>query len=262
MEFLELIKPVYAASGFGVGLIVGLTGVGGGSLMTPILVLLFGINPAVAVGTDLLFAAVTKTAGTAMHGFNGTVNWGVVMRLAAGSVPTALLTIALLSASKSNISQVAKLISITLGCALLLTSLSLFFHKAVHAFALAADTNNLRARGFLTVLTGAILGLFVTVSSVGAGALGVTALLLLYPRLRIAGIVGTDIAHAVPLTLVAGLGHAYAGFVDWEMLAALLLGSIPGIIIGSQLAPRAPELTLRILLACVLAAVGFKLVVS
>ncbi len=251
----------YVVSGFGVGFVVGLTGVGGGSLMTPLLVLLFGLHPAVAVGTDLLFAAATKCCGTAVHQIGRTVEWRVVGRLAAGSVPASLAMLLVLRHVDGGGTMLAALIAHVLGAALLLTALSLIFRRTILTLAHAWSFHRRPPlRNALTVALGAVLGALVTLSSVGAGAVGVTALVLLYPQLSIARIVGTDIAHAVPLTLVAGLGHLAIGTVDGALLASLLAGSLPGIALGSLLAPRVPERALRYLLAVVLALVGGRLV--
>eukprot|EP01037_Dinobryon_pediforme_P013794 gene13794-13910_t len=263
MSFLSQINPLYPLSGLFVGIIVGLTGVGGGSLMTPILVLLFGVHPATAVGTDLLYAAVTKSGGTIVHGLGKTIAWRVTGLLAAGSVPTTIATIFVIQHSGLQSAKTSATISFVLGIALLLTSLTLLFRKQILAFAArhAGEPNDLRT-ALLTVATGAVLGVLVSLSSVGAGALGVTALLILYPKLSLVRIVGSDIAHAVPLTLLAGLGHWWIGSVDWMMLASLLIGSLPGIVIGSKLAPKLPEGVLRPILAIVLIIVGLRLVIA
>jgi uncharacterized protein len=230
MRALEFIVLPYALSGFGVGFVVGLTGVGGGSLMTPLLVLLFGFHPATAVGTDLLYASVTKTCGTAVHHIAQTVEWRVVGWLGAGSLPASLLTLLLISRQLHSSSAVASLISHVLGYALLLSALSLLFRRRILALAHVFSLHRRpRREAAATVLLGALLGALVSLSSVGAGAIGVTMLVLLYRHLPIARIIGTDIAHAVPLTLVAGLGHLAVGTVDLSLLASLLIGSLPGI---------------------------------
>jgi uncharacterized protein len=254
-------KVLYVVSGFFVGVIVGVTGVGGGSLMTPILVLLFGVHPATAVGTDLLYAAATKTVGTAVHGFNGTILWRLTGLLALGSAPTAVLMIILLNHFGPFGAGASSTITFVLGCALLLTAVAMMFRSKLQAFAAKrAGRLSARARAILTVLTGVALGVLVSLSSVGAGALGVTALVLLYPELPTKQIVGSDIAHAVPLALVAGFGHWLIGSVDGATLQLLLVGSIPGIIAGSLAAPKLPEFWLRPILAVVLAIVGLRLV--
>ena len=261
MDALHAVNWLYAGSGLAVGVLVGLTGVGGGSLMTPLLVLLFHFHPATAVGTDLLYAAATKTAGTAVHGLRDTVDWRIVRRLGAGSVPGAALTLAGLAyfgpASKSQ----GALISFVLGVALLMTSATILFRPQILAFAARRRREvSDRRVALLTVLTGLVLGVLVSLTSVGAGALGVTALLLLYPRLPTIRIIGSDIAHAVPLTLVAGAGHWMLGTVNWHLLASLLVGSVPGIVVGSLLATRAPDLVLRPILAVTMILVGARLV--
>lgn len=253
------INFLFSLSGLAVGIIVGLTGVGGGSLMTPLLVLLFGIHPATAVGTDLLYAAATKSVGTAVHGRNKSVDWRIVRRLAIGSVPATLATFAVMQAFEIHSSK-GGVLAFMLGAVLLVTAATLMFRAQIVAFfAGRVSTTNDGMVTALTVVTGVVLGILVTTTSVGAGAIGVTALLVLYPRLPTLRIVGSDIAHAVPLTLISGLGHWYLGDVDWMLLVTLLFGSIPGIIIGSMLAPRLPERALRILLALILVLVSLKL---
>lgn len=253
MAVLPIIQPLYVASGFVVGTLVGMTGVGGGSLMTPLLILLFGIHPLTAVGTDLLYASATKTCGTFVHGFNKTIDWRVVRRLATGSIPLTALTIFALSKLDMNNPAAQKAITSGLGVALLLTALSLFFRKTVmEIYASRVGEMPPATVRNLTILMGAILGVLVSISSVGAGAIGVTALILLYPKMPIARLVGSDIAHAVPLTLIAGLGHWWLGSINFPLLGSLLVGSIPGIIVGSMLVTKVPEPSLRIVLACVL----------
>jgi len=258
---LEHFDALHAVAGLLVGILVGLTGVGGGSLMTPILVLIFGINPGTAVGTDLLFASMTKVVGSVVHGKRDSVDWRIVVRLAMGSVPAALITLTVISSLGRPPASANKIMLLVLGGMLILTSLATLFQKQIAAFAQKnahEDAAAVRAP-WATVLLGMLLGVAVTLSSVGAGAIGVTALLLLYPGLRIARIVGSDIAHAVPLTLVAGFGHWIIGDVNLFLLAALLLGSIPGVIIGSLLSTRAPDRVLRPALAAVLLISGIKL---
>lgn len=254
------IELLYAFSGLLVGFIVGLTGVGGGSLMTPLLILFFGIHPATAVGTDLLYAATTKSAGTLVHGFNRTVDWRIVRRLAYGSVPAAAVTLWFLSTTGTQTAATAHLLALILGSMLLLTAISIAFRGQLARLAGNRPELAPAPQAMLTTLTGAILGVLVSISSVGAGAIGVTVLMLLYPKLTVHRIVGSDIAHAVPLTLVAGIGHWAIGDVDWHMLISLLCGSIPGILIASRLAPAINERVIRWLLAAVLTIVGLKLV--
>jgi uncharacterized protein len=258
---MHTINLLYSISGFGVGMLVGMTGVGGGSLMTPLLILLFGIHPAVAVGSDLLYAAITKTGGTLIHGMSGTVDWRVVGRLACGSVPMTALTLFFLSKLDLSGSAASALITIVLSGALFFTAAVLILRKQIVAL-YSAHVGELdpRRTAQLTVVAGAVLGMLVSISSVGAGAIGVTALVLLYPRLSTATIVGSDIAHAVPLTLVAGLGHGLMGSTDWALIGSLLIGSMPGIVVGSYVATRVPDVVLRLTLAATLIVVGGKLV--
>jgi uncharacterized membrane protein YfcA len=251
---------VYPLSGLLVGTIVGLTGVGGGSLMTPLL-LAFGIHPTMAVGTDLLYAAATKTVGTAVHNASDTVDWRIVRRLAAGSVPGTALTMLALSHIGAQSKEVTDTIKLVLGVALVLTAISIFFRRfMVDWISRHAGEPSERTAARLTVFSGLILGILVSLSSVGAGAVGVTVLILLYPRVPLVRIVGSDIAHAVPLTFIAGSGHWLLGDVNFTLLGSLLIGSIPGILAGSYLAPRLPESGLRPALATVLLVVGANLI--
>ena len=252
-------------SGFAVGAIVGITGVGGGSLMTPLLVLVFGIAPATAVGTDLLYAAITKSGGTLVHARRGNVDWRIVGRLAAGSLPTAAITLFLVARfAPGGLGGAAHIIKFSLGVALLLTAVALVFRRRLQAWAQQHDVDALPAhrRNRLTVIAGIVLGTLVSLSSVGAGALGVAALFFLYPKLPALRIVGADLAHAVPLTLVAGLGHWWLGSIDWTLLGTLLAGSLPGIFVGSHFASRIPERVLRPTLAGMLILVGGKLIAA
>jgi hypothetical protein len=257
---MHLIDPLYAVSGFGVGLLVGLTGVGGGSLMTPLLILLFGIHPATAVGTDLLYAAATKTGGSLVHGLARSIDWRVVARLACGSLPASIVTLAVLWQLNLNSEMARSLINLVLCGALFLTAAALIFRNAImHRYRQRLDRLSPAATTFATVAVGVLLGVVVSISSVGAGAVGVMALLLLYPQLPMARIIGSDIAHAVPLTLVAGAGHWVMGAVDWHLMGSLLVGSLPGIVIGSYSAIRVPETALRLVLAATLLVVASKL---
>jgi uncharacterized membrane protein YfcA len=253
---------VYPSVGFGIGMLVGLTGVGGGSLMTPLLVLIFGIHPSVAVGTDLLQVSITKTVGSMVHGFRDTVDWRIVRTLAAGSIPSTILTILLLSRIDLHDAAAQHVISEVLGISLICTAITLLLRNLL--IRASADwTNNLspRRQTTMTVAAGVLVGFLVTVTSVGAGAIGTTVLILLYPRIKISRLVGSDIAHAVPLTLLAGLGHWMLGSIDWGLLGSLLSGSVPGIIIGSYLSSRMPDLALRGILAVTMAMVGSRMVI-
>ncbi len=255
------IHPLYSIAGVAVGLLVGMTGVGGGSLMTPLLVLAFGFHPATAVGTDLLYASATKTVGTVVHGFSGTVDWKVVRRLALGSVPATLLTLLALAYAGTKFDGTEHVITVTLGLALIATAIAMAFRRQILAYyadTIDAMTDSKVKR--LTVILGLALGVLVSLSSVGAGALGMTALLILYPKLPTNRLVGSDIAHAVPLTLIAGMGHWAMGSVDFGLLLSLLIGSVPGIIVGSLISARIPDRISRAVLAGTLAIVGGKLI--
>ena len=255
-----MIDPLYSLSGFAVGLLVGMTGVGGGALMTPILILLFGVHPATAVGTDLLYAAATKTGGSLVHGFARSIDWRVVGRLATGSVPATIVTLAALSHFNLSGDAARNLITLVLSVALFATAFVLVFGGPIVAAyrARVAELDPQRT-AINTVLVGVVLGVLVSISSVGAGAIGVIALVLLYPHLPMAKIVGSDIAHAVPLTLIAGLGHWMMGSVDWHIIGSLLVGSLPGIFVGSYFAIRIPERALRLVLATTLFVVASRI---
>ncbi|AIN59352.1 sulfite exporter TauE/SafE family protein [Pseudomonas soli] len=252
----------FTIAGLVVGFIVGMTGVGGGSLMTPIL-LWFGINPATAVGTDLLYAAITKASGVWVHGRNKNIDWKITGWLSLGSVPAAALTLWFLSTLHTDTSALNAIIKQGLAVVLILTALAILFKSRLQAFASkhAGDHYHLsdRTLNILTVITGVVLGVMVTLTSIGAGALGTVALFLLYPFLVTRRLVGTEIAHAVPLTLVAGLGHAGMGNMDWSLLGYLLLGSLPGIYLGSHLTGRISDRVLRPCLATMLLLIGYKL---
>jgi uncharacterized membrane protein YfcA len=247
-------------SGFGVGAIVGMTGVGGGSLMTPLLLTVFKLNPAVAIGTDLWFAAITKTAGSISHHQAGHVDWRITGLLLAGSIPATAATIALMHLTGLTKGWAGAL-TFSLGIALLLTALVVAYRQAWHAVGLRLERwIPPRRRLVFTVISGVVLGVLVSLSSIGAGAIGATLIMLLYPRLASHRVVGTDIAHAVPLTLVAGIGHATLGHVDWGLLGALLIGSIPGIWLGAQLTRKMPEKLVRALLCAALVTAGLKVI--
>ncbi len=251
---------LYILAGAGVGFAVGLTGIGGGSLMTPLL-LLFGFPPHIAVGTDLLYASITKSGGVVMHHRQGTIHWRVVLALAAGSLPAALVTIAVLHRYFPDSSAYGHLLTVALGFMLILTSLVILLRTRIQKSAeLPVEHYGwaLRNAGKLTFLMGIGLGVMVTLSSVGAGAIGTAILLMLYPRLPSIHIVGTDLAHAVPLTLIAGLGHMALGNVDFYLLGSLLVGSLPAIVVGTWVGTRIPNRYLQPLLASALFGLGMK----
>lgn len=252
----------YIIAGFVVGFLVGLTGVGGGSLMTPILLLLFHIKPAVAIGTDLLFASVTKSVGIFAHGKLGNIDWKIVKLLAIGSIPASIATILYLRSIDVQSTGAISTIKFWLGVALIVTSVAVLLRNKLLAYIKHDHFLPSTYVAPLTVVLGVVLGALVTLTSVGAGALGVTALLILYPREKITTIVGSDIAHAVPLTLIAGLGHATLGTINYSLLGTLLIGSIPGIYLGSHLSAKVAEHWVRIALAIILIYVGIKLVLA
>ncbi len=231
--------------------------------MTPLLVLLFGFHPATAVGTDLLYASVTKTAGTVIHGRRETVDWRIVGGLASGSVPAAIVTLSLMAYFGVKSAHSAFLLNVLLGGALLVTSIAVFFRPWILSWAgHHIEAMEDRRTTQWTVFLGVMLGVLVSITSVGAGALGTTALLILYPKLPVARIAGSDIAHAVPLTLIAGIGHWLMGSVDLTLMVALLAGSIPGVIVGSLLATRSSDSVLRPILAITLLLSSVKLLTA
>lgn len=257
---------INVAAGFLVGVLVGLTGVGGGALMTPILVLMFGMAPSAAVGTDLWFAAITKMVGGWVHGKKGTIDWEVLRRLFLGSIPASLLTLLWLHLTHSDKLRSVMMIKV-LGVVLILTSIASVFRPYFFAIGkrmrLESPTGFKRWQPMLTVMGGGLIGFLVTFTSIGAGALGAVILLYLYPlRMSPSTLVGTDIVHAIPLTILAGLGHMLMGNVKFDMLGMLLVGSIPGIILGSLGSAYAPEKVVRTAISVVLVAVGVKMLLS
>jgi uncharacterized membrane protein YfcA len=247
-------------SGFGIGAIVGMTGVGGGSLMTPLLIGVFKLNPAVAIGTDLWFAAITKSGGAWAHHRHGHVDYRITGLMLAGSIPASLATVALMHYTGVTKGW-ASALTFSLGIALLLTAVTITYRSAWQALGLRLERWLPESRkNVLTVAAGFLLGVLVSLSSIGAGALGATLILLLYPRLPAHRLVGTDIAHAVPLTLVAGIGHATLGHVDWGLLVSLLIGSLPGIWLGAQLTKVMPDKLVRALLCISLVTAGLKVI--
>ncbi len=250
MEFF-----LYILAGAGVGFAVGLTGIGGGSLMTPLL-LLFGFPPHIAVGTDLLYAAITKSSGVVMHHRQRTVDWQLVRYLATGSLPCALVTLVALKILFTDSSQYTDIITTNLGFMLILTSLVLIFKQKFNLDQTPSFIEKYRSA--FTVAAGGFLGIFVTLSSVGAGAIGTAILMLLVPAMLPTRIVGTDLAHAVPLTFVAGVGHFLLGNVDFMLLGTLLIGSLPAIWLGTRLGRQLPAKVLQVLLATILMVIGLK----
>ena len=263
-------------SGALVGFVVGATGVGGGSLMTPLLTLAFGVPAPVAVGTDLLFAAITKSSGAYAYARRGHIPWPIVSWMALGSIPASLLTLAAVHAWQPDPAQLSAFMRPALGFALLLTAGALAFRSQIQVLGrrflssgaqlataggvMAPSLADTAPRPALTLAVGAIIGALVSITSVGAGAIGVVALFFLYPTMPARLLVGADIVHAVPLTLVAGLGHAALGTINWLMLLGLLIGSLPAIHLGAAVAGRLNERTLRSFLAFMLVLIGMRLI--
>ena len=256
-----MIDGAYAAAGALTGFVVGLTGVGGGALMTPILLLVFGVSPTTAIATDLWFAAVTKLVGVRIHSRAGLVDWQVVKRLWSGSLPMAIAAVLLVSFGHALVK--VEWLTKAIGIVVLITALGLILAPKLAQLARGrriGDPAKFKlVQPGLTVLGGAVLGLCVALTSVGAGALGSVMLLYLYPlRMTPHRLVATDLVHAIPLAVVAGLGYLFAGMVDWEILASLLSGSIPAVVAGSLLAGRISGRWIQVALALVLIAVGLK----
>lgn len=256
----------YSFAGLVVGFIVGLTGIGGGALMTPILIVGFGINPAVAVSTDLLYAAVTKMGGVWPYAKKRLVNWQVVFALLIGSVPGALIMLWVLSGIEAD-ETLNHIINMTLGVSLVLTSIAVFLRSRIRTFVLELDAPRLKATGRrwrlpVTSFAGFVLGMLVTLSSVGAGALGTALLIVLFPHMTMPMIVATDLVHAVVLTSVAGLGHWQLGNVDLTLLAYLLAGSLPGVYVGSHMGTRLSPNVMQPLMGSLLLIIGLRFVLA
>lgn len=258
--------PMLAAAGAMTGVLVGMTGVGGGALMTPLLLLVFGVAPMAAVGTDLWFAAITKLFATRVHHGHGLIDWQVVKRLWWGSLTASVATLIFMK-TRSVGADYVYFLKVAIAVAVMLTSAGLMFQKALHGLGRrfrVTEVDSFKAwQGPLTVVAGALLGILVTLTSVGAGALGAVFLAYLYPlRLTPPRLVATDIVHAIPLAIFAGVGHLLIGNVNLGLLGNLLLGSIPGVIVGAMISVRMPHAILRRTLAVVLCIIGIKLWLS
>lgn len=251
MEFIW-----YIMAGAAVGLAVGITGVGGGSLMTPLL-LMFGFPPHIAIGTDLMYAGIAKTTGVVMHAQKGHINWKVMGTMAAGSLPASFITIVWLSQFEQP-DHYQEFLTATLGFMLVATALVIVFRQKLSLLYHPKQQNTQNRSLKIVFVSGLVLGSLVTLTSVGAGALGTAILMLLFPMMNAKNIVGTDLAHAVPLTLIAGLGHVFLGNVDYSLLAALLIGSIPTIYLGTRIAGYVPNKVLQPVLASALMAFGVR----
>jgi uncharacterized membrane protein YfcA len=259
------LELIYIAAGGFVGFIIGLTGVGGGSLMTPILVLGFGITPSIAVGTDLLYAAITKANGVFFHHRNKTIDWKVAGLLGSGSIPSSIITILCLEQIRDQGINYDSIMMAALSFMLILTAIIIMIKNKLLAWAHNGNSRSRfvkivqRFRPHITVCCGITLGILVTISSVGAGAIGSAILFLLYPSKKPISIVGTDLAHAIPLTAIAGSGHMHFGTVDFHLLTGLLAGGIPAIYIGSYIGKKLPDYLLRPIIALLLLLMGIKL---
>lgn len=278
-----MIDYYYVLAGVVVGFCVGVTGVGGGSLMTPILIGIFNVPAQVAIGTDLLYASISKFCGSLVHAKKLNIVWPIVIFLSAGSIPASLGTTWALHHFFSSAADYKSLLTMILGFMLVLTGISIVFraqieqfvakrrgisaderyslHQADSAEAKDAQTKSMLKNKVLIVLMGVVLGVFVTLSSVGAGAFGIMALVLLFPNLPMIRIIGSDVVHAVLLTLVAGLGHLFSGNVDFHMLTYLLMGSIPAIIVGTLISSKLPEHHIRRILGITLFLLGVNFIV-
>lgn len=255
--------PMLMTAGAATGMLVGLTGVGGGAVMTPLLLLVFGVAPTAAIGTDLWFAAITKIVATRVHHGRGLIDWQVVRRLWLGSLPASALTLLWMTLMPIG-SETASFLKTMVAVAVVLTAVAMLFHKQLHAlgrsFRLGSVEKFKSLQAPLTIAAGALLGLLVTLTSVGAGALGVVFLAYLYPlRLTPSRLIATDIVHAIPLAVFAGTGHLLLGHVDYALLGNLLIGSLPGVVVGALLSAHLPQLVLRRALSVILLFTGFKL---
>ena len=263
----------YILAGVLVGFCVGVTGVGGGSLMTPILITLFKIEPHIAIGTDLLYAAISKFFGSVVHAKKLNIVWPIVIWLAVGSIPASIATTWVLDNYLSQSTHYKAILTMVLGFMLTITGISIVFRTQVERFFsrfgkpmanedIDQQRERLKSKRVQIALMGIVLGIFVTLSSVGAGAFGIMALIIMFPNLPMIRIIGSDVVHAVLLTLVAGMGHMSSGNVDFELLMWLLIGSIPAIIVGTLVSSRLPEKIIRKILGITLFALGINFMVN
>jgi uncharacterized membrane protein YfcA len=259
MEFLHSgAWPIIILGGFAVGFLVGLTGVGAGSLMTPFLISGIGISPVLAVGTDLLFASITKASAAWRHHALGNVNWPIVRWLAMGSLPGATIVLGWIYLAEPDVHVLAAVIRKVLAFALVVSALCVAAYPLLKRYAMVASEVTVRPGP--TWVLGLVLGVLVALTSVGAGAIGVVALTALYSSLSARRLVGTDIVHAIPLTFLAGASHFGMGNVDLKILGFLLIGSVPGIALGSRITGLVPDWVLRVTLALVLFWAAYSLI--
>lgn len=268
-----MVGPVeFILAGVLVGFCVGITGVGGGSLMTPILISLFRIEPHIAIGTDLLYAAISKFCGSLVHAKKLNIVWPIVLWLALGSIPASFITHWVLDNYLSNSTHYKTVLTMVLGFMLTLTGLSIMFRAQIERFFdkirvekkgnLSEQAFNIEGKKLYVIIMGVVLGVFVTLSSVGAGAFGIMALILMFPNLPMIRIIGSDVVHAVLLTSVAGFAHMTSGNVDFHLLGWLLVGSIPAIIVGTLISSRMPEKLIRKILGITLFALGVNFIIN
>lgn len=268
-----MVGPVeFILAGVLVGFCVGITGVGGGSLMTPILISLFRIEPHIAIGTDLLYAAISKFCGSLVHAKKLNIVWPIVLWLALGSIPASFITHWVLDNYLSNSTHYKTVLTMVLGFMLTLTGLSIMFRAQIERFFdkirvekkgnLSEQAFNIEGKKLYVIIMGVVLGVFVTLSSVGAGAFGIMALILMFPNLPMIRIIGSDVVHAVLLTSVAGFAHMTSGNVDFHLLGWLLVGSIPAIIVGTLISSRMPEKLIRKILGITLFTLGVNFIIN
>ena len=259
----------FILAGVLVGFCVGITGVGGGSLMTPILISLFRIEPHIAIGTDLLYAAISKFCGSMVHAKKLNIVWPIVLWLALGSIPASIVTHWVLEHYLSGSSSYKAILTTVLGFMLTLTGISIVFRAQIERFfakyrkaqiSELEQNFDIKGKKIYVVIMGIVLGVFVTLSSVGAGAFGIMALILMFPNLPMIRIIGSDVVHAVLLTSVAGFAHMTSGNVDFHLLGWLLVGSIPAILIGTLISSRLPERLIRKILGITLFALGINFI--
>lgn len=248
-----------ALLGFFVSVLVGLTGVGGAALLTPLLVLI-GINPTIAVGSDLVYNSVTKLFGTIQHARQKTINWALVKYLAFGSIPGAAIAVLFLELYRPLYTNQEKVIRTVLGIVLIIVAIATIFHTLLinQNTASRLQSKGISEKRSMMIIVGVVLGFIVGLTSIGSGSLFALAMLLLF-RLKASELVGTDIAHAFILVTVSGALHTSFGNVDFMLVLNMILGSIPGVIIGSKLSSKVPTKILRVIISIIILISGYKL---